>query len=294
MVTRRPRTSRPVATLAPRLERVARHIDAHADEPLTLASLATLAALSPGRLQRAFKAHFGVSPRAYQDGLRLERLRGALRDGHTVAAAGALAGHGSSSRLYSPTRALGMPPGRYRAGGAGETIHYACRRTVLGLLLMAATHRGVCFAQFGTSEAALRRQLSAEFPAATLVPGAEDGSALDAWMRALDAHCAGDAVHPSLPLDLRGTAFQLRVWRFLTGLSNGARISYTDVAAGIGAPRAVRAAASACARNRIAVLVPCHRVLRGDGGLGGYRWGLERKSALLAAEARLEGQSSAP
>jgi AraC family transcriptional regulator of adaptative response/methylated-DNA-[protein]-cysteine methyltransferase len=150
---------------------------------------------------------------------------------------------------------------------------------------MAATARGVCFAQFGESERALRDQLRSEFPKATLTPSPASGApALDAWIKALDSHLRGQAARPDLPLDLHGTAFQLRVWAFLLSVKEGAPISYSELAAGIGAPKAVRAAASACARNRVAVLVPCHRVLRGDGDLGGYRWGLARKRALLAAE----------
>jgi AraC family transcriptional regulator of adaptative response/methylated-DNA-[protein]-cysteine methyltransferase len=150
---------------------------------------------------------------------------------------------------------------------------------------MAATDRGVCFAQFGRSEAALRRALAAEFPKATLTASPLAGSAeLDAWIRAFEAHLGGHAPRPELPLDLHGTAFQIKVWRFLLGIREGEIVSYGEVAAGIGKPSAVRAAASACGANRIAVLVPCHRVLRGDGGIGGYRWGVERKRALIDAE----------
>jgi AraC family transcriptional regulator of adaptative response/methylated-DNA-[protein]-cysteine methyltransferase len=150
---------------------------------------------------------------------------------------------------------------------------------------MAATSRGVCFAQFGSSEAALIEQLRREFPKAALtVSSMAHSPELDAWIRAFEAHIAGTAPRPELPLDLRGTAFQVRVWKFLLGVPDGAVVSYGEVAGGIGAPKAVRAAASACAANRIAVLVPCHRVLRGDGGLGGYRWGLDRKRALIDAE----------
>jgi AraC family transcriptional regulator of adaptative response/methylated-DNA-[protein]-cysteine methyltransferase len=150
---------------------------------------------------------------------------------------------------------------------------------------MAATDRGVCFAQFGESQAALIAQLASEFPNASHVPSSmADSRELDAWMRAFEAHIAGDAPRPDLPLDLRGTAFQIRVWRFLLQVPEGSVLSYGELAAGIGAPKAVRAAATACAANRVAVLVPCHRVLRGDGGLGGYRWGLERKRALIDQE----------
>ena len=169
--------------------------------------------------------------------------------------------------------------------GASERIAYAVRHTALGPLLMAATARGVCLAQFGASEAALIAQLKSEFPDATLTPsGMAQSQELDAWIDALGAHLAGDAPRPNLALDLRGTAFQMRVWRFLQQLPEEKVMSYSQLAAGIGAPRAVRAAAAACAANRIAVLVPCHRVLRRDGGLGGYRWGLERKRTLIDRE----------
>ena len=279
----------PLATrdpLADRIESVARYIDAHAEEPLPLARLAARARLSPAHFQRRFKARMGVSPKAYQDGVRLARLKAGLRSGGAVLDAIVAAGFSSTSRVYGEAaRNLGMTPSAYRSGGAGESIAYACRPTALGLLMMAATDRGVCFAQFGASEVALRHELADEFPRAVLVPSPMTASAaLDDWMRAFEAHVAGRAPRPDVPLDLRGTAFQVRVWRFLLGLREGEVLSYGEVAAGIGAPKAVRAAASACAANRVAVLVPCHRVLRGDGGLGGYRWGLDRKRALLDRE----------
>jgi AraC family transcriptional regulator, regulatory protein of adaptative response / methylated-DNA-[protein]-cysteine methyltransferase len=196
------------------------------------------------------------------------------------------AGFESTSRIYSHApRNLGMTPSAYRRGGAGESIAYAVRATTMGPLLMAATDRGVCFAQFGESEASLIGQLKNEFPNATHTPSRmSDSRELDAWIQAFEAHLRGDAPRPDLPLDLRGTAFQIRIWRFLLRVPEGGVMSYAELAAGVGAPRAVRAAASACAANRIAVLVPCHRVLRADGGLGGYRWGLERKRVLIDQE----------
>jgi AraC family transcriptional regulator of adaptative response/methylated-DNA-[protein]-cysteine methyltransferase len=182
-------------------------------------------------------------------------------------------------------RNLGMTPSSYREGGAGETIAYAYRDSALGSLVMAATMRGVCFAQFGLSKEMLVKTLREEFPKASIVESSmSDSPELDAWIQAFEAHIAGTGPRPELPLDLRGTAFQVRVWKFLIGVPEGAVVSYGEVAQGIGAPKAVRAAASACAANRIAVLVPCHRVLRGDGGLGGYRWGLDRKRALIDVE----------
>lgn len=271
---------------ASRLAAVARHIEAHADEPLPLARLAALAGLSPAHLQRRFRAAFGVSPRQLQDAVRMRTLKGELRRGQPVADAIYTAGFGSPSRVYGEAaRHLGMTPSAYRRGGAGETLAYAVRGTALGPLLMAASERGVCFAQFGASAEALLAQLRAEFPRAEVVRSdAEHSPALDAWIDALDAHLSRGAHRPDLPLDLRGTAFQMRVWRFLLGLDEAQVVSYGELARAIDAPSAQRAVASACGANRIAVLVPCHRVLRGDGALGGYRWGLERKRALLDAE----------
>ncbi len=269
-----------------RLVEAARHIEAHAEERLTLRELAGQVGLSPSRFQRVFKAAFGVSPKAYQDAVRMKRLKAALKEGDGVAGAIFSAGFGSLSRVYGePARNVGMTPKAYRAGGAGETIAYAWRDTSLGALLMAATERGVCFAQFGEAPETLLEQLRREFPNADLIAsGAQDAPELDAWITALEAHLAGGAPRPELPLDLRGTAFQMKVWRFLLSVRKGDVISYGELAAGIERPRAARAVAAACAANRVAVLVPCHRVLRGDGNLGGYRWGLERKRALLDAE----------
>jgi len=267
---------------------VARYIEAHADERLTLGILASRAGLSPARLQKKFRRTFGASPKEYQDALRQGRFREALKVGETVTDAIYAAGYGSPSRVYGEAaRHLGMTPSAYRAGGEGETIWYACRGSALGPLMLAATTRGVCFAQFGDSEAALVEALQREFPRARLeTSSARDGSELDAWLAALDAHVSDNAPRPDVPLDLRGTALQLRVWRFLLSVREGEVLSYAELARGIGRPKAARAVASACARNRIGVLVPCHRVLRGDGTLGGYRWGLERKRTLLDAERR--------
>ena len=271
-----------------RIGDIARYIQAHADDSLPLAALAERAGLSPGRLQKKFKAIVGVSPKAFQDAARLGRLKDLLQGGGDVTGAIFEAGFGSTSRVYGEAaRNMGMTPAAYRKGGDGETIYYAYRESALGALLMAATARGVCFAQFGDGRDALIAQLREEFPNAQLLasPG-ESGPDLDRWIEALDRHLAHEAPRPELPLDLRGTAFQLKVWRFLLSVGDGDTISYGELAAEIGKPKAVRAAASACGRNPVAVLVPCHRVLRGDGDLGGYRWGLERKRALLDVERR--------
>jgi AraC family transcriptional regulator of adaptative response/methylated-DNA-[protein]-cysteine methyltransferase len=268
------------------MKAMADFIDAHIDEPLPLTRLADEAGMSRFHFQRTFKAVIGVSAKEYQAAARLRAFKSRLRGGDRVLDATFETGYGSTSRIYEQVNgSLGMTPSAYRAGGAGETIAHAVRDTVLGPLMMAATDRGVCFVQFGDDEAALLAQLQAEFPKATLVPASPSAAAeLDNWMAALADHLAGGAPRPDLPLDLRGSAFQIKVWRFLMRVPPGDVVSYSELAAGIGAPNAVRAAASACAANRLAVLVPCHRVLRSDGSLGGYRWGLERKRTLLAAE----------
>jgi AraC family transcriptional regulator of adaptative response/methylated-DNA-[protein]-cysteine methyltransferase len=264
------------------------YIDAHVDEALPLARLADQAGMSPFHFQRTFKAVIGVSAKDYQAAARLRAFKARLRAGDSVLGATIDAGYGSTSRVYEQVDGgLGMTPSAYRAGGAGEAIAYAVRPTSLGPLMMAATPRGVCFVQFGDDDPSLLQGLRREFPRATLTPAGPDAAVpLDDWMAALSAHLAGSAPRPDLPLDLRGTAFQIKIWRFLLSVRPGDVVSYSELAAGVDAPRAVRAAASACAANRVAILVPCHRALRADGGLGGYRWGLERKRALLDAERR--------
>lgn len=268
------------------LAELAQYIAANAELTLPLSTLAKRVSMSPAHLQRRFVATFGVSPKVLQDAARLQSWREELRDGKPVTQATQTAGYGSTSRVYGRlANSLGMTPKAYRAGGQGETISYAVRNTVLGPLLMAATDRGICSAQFGTSSDELTTQLQSEFPNAQIDPKTRlDDSELDIWIDALDAHLSRSAPHPDLPLDLRGTAFQIKVWRYLLGIERGQVLSYGELASAIGNPKATRAAASACGANRVAVLIPCHRVLRADGGLGGYRWGLERKRALLDAE----------
>ena len=265
---------------------LARFIAAQADTALTLDTLARRVHLSPSRMQRVFKSIFGVSPKKFQQAARSERFKASLRAGSDITAAIYEAGYGSSSRLYGQAmHGIGMTPRRYRAGGNGETLTYACRDTVLGPIMMAATDRGVCFAQFGTNCANLLTQLRSEYPQAELQAYSNQAAfQLDQWIDALNAYIQNKRPRPEIPLDLQGTAFQIKVWEFLLSMKDGEVASYTQLAQGIDKPRAVRAAASACAANRIAVLVPCHRILRGDGGMGGYRWGVERKRALLDSE----------
>lgn len=269
-----------------KFENIARYILAHANEKLGLSELAKQADLSPSRFQRVFKSVFGISPKALQDAVRMQQFKTSLKKGDNVTDAIFAAGFGSISRVYGEQlRSIGMTPKAYRSGGEGETIAYAFRETALGPMMMAATRRGVCFVQFGDERQHLLQQLQHEFPKAQIVTSpSQHSDELDAWMDALDAHLSEGKPRPDLPLDLRGTAFQVRVWRFLLSVSEGEVISYGELARKIDKPGAVRAVASACGANRIGVLVPCHRVLRGDGGLGGYRWGMERKRALLDAE----------
>jgi AraC family transcriptional regulator of adaptative response/methylated-DNA-[protein]-cysteine methyltransferase len=180
-----------------------------------------------------------------------------------------------------------MTPHQYRQGGSGTEISYATQETALGLLMLAATDRGICFVQFGETTEELLRQLRTEYPNAKIVTPDEIGSGqMEIWMAALNRHITEGRPAPDLPLDLRGTAFQMKVWAFLQTIPSGSLCSYAEVANGIGHPTAVRAAASACGSNRAALLIPCHRVIRGDGSLGGYRWGLEPKRALIDCERR--------
>lgn len=277
-------------SLHDRMLALARFIDEHLDESLPLARLAREANTSPYHLQRSFKAALGVSPKVYQSNARLRALKSSLRSGDSVSAAIIDAGFGSTSRVYEQVNGgLGMTPSAYRAGGDGETIHFAVRETALGTMLMAATARGVCFVHLGENEAVLIQSLRTEYPRALLVhSNAEQSPALDGWINALNNHLSAGGARPGdIPLDLRGTAFQLRVWRFLLSIKDGDAVSYAEAAVGIGQPSAVRAAASACGANNVAILVPCHRVLRGDGSLGGYRWGVDRKRALLDRERML-------
>jgi len=260
-----------------------------AADPLpTAVALARALGLDAFGLNRLFRRWLGLTPGAYIEGERVRRVKHALREAHSVTDAIYDAGLGSSRALYERAPgALGMTPRQYRSGGAGLVISHACGETALGPVCIGATDRGLCFVQFGDTPQALLAQLAREFPRARLepMPGPANG-AFEAWMQALAAHLDGDPVAPDLPLDLRGSAFQLRVWNYLRSIPRGQVVSYADAARALGAPSAARAVASACARNRVAVLVPCHRVVRGDGGLGGYRWGLPRKRALLDAERR--------
>lgn len=263
-------------------ERVREYIDLHVDEPLPLVRLARQAGVSPAHLQRTFTRVVGLSPRQYQEQRRVGALKSALREGRTVSSATYEAGFGTGRRVYETADdALGMTPGAYRRRGVGVTIHYSAVPTSLGLLLVAVTERGICSVSLGDDETTLVDALRTEFPAAELVRTTD---ARDRLVDAVVAHVEGTASAGDLPLDLRATAFQWQVWRALQRIPEGATRTYQEVARELGQPSAARAVARACASNRVAVLIPCHRVVRGDGGLGGYRWGMARKAALLARE----------
>jgi AraC family transcriptional regulator of adaptative response/methylated-DNA-[protein]-cysteine methyltransferase len=253
-----------------------------AERAPTLAALAAGAGLSAWHFHRIFKAQTGVTPRQYAAARREERTRAALATGRTVTDAIYAGGFASSGRFYEDARAwLGMTPTAYRAGGGAATIRFATGACSLGTILVAATAKGLCAILLGDGVAALRRELRERFPRATLVDG---DAAFAATLAAVVAFVEAPRLGLDLPLDIQGTAFQRRVWRALQRIPAGATVSYSEVARAISAPRSVRAVATACAANPLALAIPCHRVVRQGGGLAGYRWGVARKRALLARE----------
>lgn len=277
------------------VDRVRTHIDAalaaDPDARLRLADLAAVAGASPGAVQRAFTRRVGLSPRAYVDARRVETARAALREGATVLEATVAAGFGSATALYARTdTALGVTPGTQRRGGDGLTVRYALFDTALGAVLVAATDRGVCAVTLGDAPEPLVDALHADFRAATLV---RDDAGLAAWAEPVLRLVAGAPGHARsdiaraldrLPLDVRGTAFQRRVWDVLRTIPIGETRTYGELAAAIGQPTATRAVAQACGANPVALVVPCHRVVAAGGGLGGYRWHPDRKRRLLDLE----------
>lgn len=269
-----------------RIRRLCQFIQQHSDQRLPLATLAAHAGLSPFHLQRAFKAMVGLTPRQYAEAHRVQRLKASLRRCKDVTEAMYDAGFESASRVYERAQtSLGMTPKQYRQGGRNLVLNYACADTKFGALMIAASERGIAFAQFADRPADLLPMLQREFPLAELIPMSPVGRpALAQWISALQASLESDAAGPHLPLDIRATAFQMKVWNYLQSIPTGTVRTYGEVAAALGRPTAARAVAGACARNRIALLIPCHRVIRGDGGLGGYKWGVQRKRAILAAE----------
>jgi AraC family transcriptional regulator of adaptative response/methylated-DNA-[protein]-cysteine methyltransferase len=261
---------------------ICRYIEQHLDEPITLERLGKVFRQSPFHLQRRFKAALGITPREYADSCRLRQLKRNLQAGDNVTRAMYDAGYGSSSRLYEKTASqLGMTPDKYRRGAVAATVRYAIADSPLGRMLIAATDRGVCSIQFAQSDGELIEGLKREFPFAVRKP---DEGGLQAWVAALLQKMAGKELNSALPLDIRATAFQRRVWTYLQSIPFGATRSYGQVAKAIGQPSASRAVARACATNPVAVAIPCHRVVREDGSISGYRWGVERKKALLEME----------
>jgi len=264
------------------IERLCREMERDADAPVDLAELAVGAGLAPHRLARAFKRITGISPRQYQEACRMRAIRTRLRDGEGITRAMFDAGLSSTSRLYERApRQLGMTPGAYRKGAPGMRVGYAVVASPLGRLLVAATARGICMVSLGSADEALEGALTTEFPRAEI---ARDDQALKPWVDVIVKHLRGEEPHLELPLDVQATAFQRRVWQALQAIPYGSTRTYSAIAKAIGKPTAVRAVARACATNPAALVIPCHRVIREDGQLGGYRWGLERKERLLADE----------
>jgi AraC family transcriptional regulator, regulatory protein of adaptative response / methylated-DNA-[protein]-cysteine methyltransferase len=263
-------------------ERVCALIDSNPDQALTLDQLGAQVGASPNHLQRVFKRVIGITPRQYAEARRIGRLKVRLKEGDNVTTALYQAGYNSSSRLYeqAPER-LGMTPATYGNGGAGAQIGYTIADSPLGRLLVAATARGVCFVSLADADTILEAALAHEYPAATIV---REDARLGEWIGAVARHLGGAQAQLDLPLDVQATAFQWRVWEALKAIPYGDTRSYGQVAATLGDRKAARAVARACATNPVALVIPCHRVVREGGEMGGYRWGADRKRALLERE----------
>ncbi len=251
-----------------------------------LTELAARSGMSESHFHRTFRKLVGTTPKKYADGLRMTMLKRELKGRGQVTESVYASGFGSSSRVYERSdRELGMTPAEYRAGGKGVTIAYVCVPSPLGKMMLGATDRGLCFLQFGESCEVLMAKLRKEFAKATLEPMQRPAHAhLEPWLAGLDAYLRGAEERLEMPVDVRATAFQLRVWEYLRGIPYGQVECYSGIAQKLGLPTSTRAVARAIASNPIALLVPCHRVIRNNGELGGYRWGLERKRALLEME----------
>ncbi len=264
------------------IQRIDDYVREHLDEPITLAMLGEACGLSPYHVQRTFKRLTGLTPRQYIQERRLEQLKAHLRDGSDVTTAMYDAGFGSSSRLYEGASSrLGMTPGVYGRRGADLEITYTIVDCALGRLLVGATSRGICAVCVGDTDDELEAALRDEYPAASLKPGTFADSS---WADSVVAVANGQPLQPDLPLDVRATVFERRVWSFLRTIPLGETRSYADVACSLDQPGAARAVARACAANPVALIVPCHRVVRANGEPGGYRWGEQRKRTLLAVE----------
>jgi AraC family transcriptional regulator, regulatory protein of adaptative response / methylated-DNA-[protein]-cysteine methyltransferase len=258
------------------------------DVRMTLGTLSSTAGMSAHQLERAFRSVMGISPRQYADARRMRRLKSRLRKGDDVTTALYDAGFGSSSRLYERAPAqLGMTPATYRQGGAGMKIHYTIVGSPLGRLLVGATDRGISALYLGKDDRPLESSLRKEYPRAEIQ---RDRNRLEGWVNKILEHLRGREPNLDLPTDVQATAFQRRVWEELRKIPYGTTRTYSQVARAIGKPKAIRAVARACATNPVSVVVPCHRVVREDGNLAGYRWGLDRKLALLQHESAGSGE----
>ena len=266
------------------VDKIRAHIEVHFDRPMRLEELARLTGLSPFTVHRLFKREMGVSPLDYQRALRAGTLRSALKQGGTVTNAIYEAGFGSASRVYEGTQ-LGMTPSRFAQGGKGERIGWCCASSRFGWLIVGSTQRGLCWLSLAATKAEAEASLRKEFPLAEL----QRDAALLPWLDAAitlvgQDESAASKSSASMPMDLRGTAFQLRVWQALREIPRGETRTYSQLARELGNANATRAVARACATNRVSIFVPCHRVVGANGSLTGYRWGVERKRQLLEAE----------
>ena len=268
------------------VERARAFLDAHADRTVSLGELASHVGLSASHLQRSFKRLLGVSPKEYQDAHRVNEFKSRLRAGDTVSRATYEAGFGSSSRIYERADALlGMTPASFRRGGAGMRIAYTIADSPVGRVLVGTTDRGVCAVELGATDADVERALRTDFPNATIERSDDEHHA---WVHAVLERIREPAAGASqrIPLDVNGTAFQWQVWKALQAIPAGERRTYSEIATEIGRPTAARAVARACATNRVAVVIPCHRVVRESGELSGYKWGADRKRRLLERETK--------
>jgi AraC family transcriptional regulator of adaptative response/methylated-DNA-[protein]-cysteine methyltransferase len=266
------------------VQRAAQVLESDLDETVNVGALARLLGVTAEALRRAFRQQTGLTPKELAAALRLKKFKKLLRDGSTITDALYATGYGSASRVYERSDAhLGMTPATYQKGGKGMKIRYTTAKSSLGEVLVAATERGVSAVYLGDAAPKLIGELHQEYPRAEIV--AEKG-AFTQWVEEIVARTEGDAPRRELPLDLQATAFQRRVWQELQQIPRGTTRTYTQIARAVGKPRAVRAVARACATNPVSIVVPCHRVVRADGNLAGYRWGLSRKETLLERERR--------
>jgi len=269
------------------VRRAAQLLQTEPEEPVNVSMLARALGVRGDALRRAFRQQTGLNPKELSAALRLKRFKKLLREGNSIADALYATGYGSASRVYERSDAqLGMTPAAYQKGGQGMRIHYTTAKSSLGEVLVAATERGVSAVYLGDTAGKLVEELKQEYPRAEITP---DKGAFSAWVEEIVGRMEGGAPRRELPLDLQATAFQRRVWRELQRIPRGATRTYAQVARALGRPRAVRAVARACATNPVSVVVPCHRVVRSDGELAGYRWGVARKQTLLEREKNAAG-----